>query len=186
MAGEYHGHILEVGAVRGRSRKSRHRFRSGPRDGAKGAAENNRDRRHRVSAAVGLQEFQRDRKRSRRAAARRHFTCRGTDRRRRASESRAVRRRDHDDHAQDSARSARRDDHVPQRIRRSDRQGGIPRLAGRSAQSHHCGDRRRAEGSVDAGVQRVRKKSGAATPRRSPTSCSRAASASSRAAPTII
>ena len=47
--------------VCGGSRESRRRFRPGPRDGAKGAAENHRDRRHGVSAAVGLQEFQRDR-----------------------------------------------------------------------------------------------------------------------------
>ena len=44
-------------------------------------------------------------------------------------------------------------------IRRSYRQGGVPRTAGRSAQSHDGGDCGRVEGSLDAGVQGVRKES---------------------------
>ena len=54
------------------------------------------------------------------------------------------RRRDHHHHAQDPARPARRHDPRRRRARHGDRQGRVPRPAGRTAQPHHRGDRRRA------------------------------------------
>ncbi len=45
----------------------------------------------------------------------------------------------HDHHAQNAARPARRSHPVQGRIRQSDRQGCVPRNAGRPADAHHCG-----------------------------------------------
>ena len=89
MAGEHHGHVLEVGAVRGGSRESASSISTR-------SARLARKERPKIIVTggtayprlVGLQELQRNRKGSRRAAAGRHLTCRGTDRRRRASGSR--------------------------------------------------------------------------------------------------
>ena len=91
---------------------------------------------------------------------------------------------DHDDHAQDAARPARRDDHVHRRVRVAAGQGGVPRPAGRPAQPHH-GRRSRSP------CRRRRSPSSAATPsrswptpRRSRRRCWRAATTWSPAAPT--
>ena len=120
------------------------------------APAHHRRRRDGVPAPVRLRGVRRDRARGRRLLPRRHLAHRRPDRRRRAPGPGAVRRRRHDDDAQDAARPARRDDPVQGRARRGDRQGRLPRPAGRPAREHDRRRRRRAEGSGDAGVPRVR------------------------------
>ena len=62
------------------------------------------------SRVVDWERFRRDRRRGRRVLRRRHGARRRAGRRGHLSESRAARRRRHDDHAQDAARPARRPD----------------------------------------------------------------------------
>ncbi len=57
--------------------------------------------------------------------------------RRRAPLSRSLCRRSNHHHAQDAARSARRYDPVPRGVRQANRQGRIPRHAGRSPHAYH-------------------------------------------------
>ena len=75
---------------------------------------------------------------------RRHRAHRRPDRRRRASLAGRARRRDLHHHAQDAARTARRDADVPGGARGGARPRRLPRAPGRPAQPHHRGDRRRA------------------------------------------
>ena len=77
-----------------------------------------------------------------------------------APEPRAVRRRRHVHDAQDAARPARRLHPVEGRARQGDRQGGVPRLAGRPARARH----RRQGGGVPRGRRTRRSRS---TPTRS-------------------
>ena len=97
----------------------------------------------------------------------------------------ALCRRDHDDDAQDPARSARRDDHVPQAsspkrsTRRFFRACRAARTITPPPRSRWRSRKRRRPSSSSTPAKSC------ATRRRSPMNCSRAASASSRAAPTI-
>ena len=115
---------------------------------------------------------------------RRHRAHRRAGRRRRPPVAGRPRRRHLDDDAQDAARSARRDAHVQRRARQGDRQGRVPRPAGRAAQPHDRGHRGRAQGSGDRRVPRLRGRRSSPTRRRWPRRCSSAASTSSPAAPT--
>ena len=81
---------------------------------------------------------------------------RRTDRRRRAPEPRAVRRHRHVHDAQDAARPARRLHPGTARARRGDRQGGVPRLAGRPARARHRRQGRRLLRGDAAELHRVR------------------------------
>ena len=86
-----------------------------------------------------LQALPRDRRFGRRLSVRRHGACRGPRGRGPVPESDSVRRRRHDHHAQDAARSARR--HDPRARQRRDHQeaqlAGVPRHAGRPADARH-------------------------------------------------
>ena len=104
-------------------------------------------RRHRVSARVGLRRLRVDRGVRRRRARGRHRAHRGSDRRGRTSASVSAREDRHDHHAQDAARPARRHDPLRHDAREGHRSRRVPGFAGRTAQSHDGGDRRRAEGS---------------------------------------
>ena len=81
--------------------------------------------------------FRGDRRRGRRAVHVRRRPHRRADRRRRPPEPGAVRRHRHVHHAQDAARPAWRLHPVEGRARQGDRQGGVPRLAGRPARARH-------------------------------------------------
>ena len=95
-----------------------------------------------------------------------------------------VRAGDHHDDAQDAARAARCHDHVHGRVRVGAGQGRLPRPAGRAAQPHHGGDRRRAARGGPARVPHVRAAGRQPTPRRWPTRWWRAGSTWSPAGPT--
>ena len=82
----------------------------------------------------------------RRQADGRHGPFRRAGRRRRAPEPGPARRRRHDDDPQDALRPAQRDDPLPRGTRRGDRQGDLPRTAGRAADAHH---RRQGGGNAD-------------------------------------
>ena len=76
-------------------------------------------------------------------AAGRRRPHRGFDRRRRAPVAGPVRRRRHVHDAQDAARPAGRGDPQPPAVRGRDRQGGVPRIAGRPAHARDRGQGRR-------------------------------------------
>ena len=98
----------------------------------------------------------RDRRRGRRAVDVRRRAHRGLDRRWRASESGSVRRHRHLHHAQDVARAAWRLHPLPKRARAGDRQGDVPRSAGRSARTRHRGQGGRVPRSDGSDVQGLR------------------------------
>ena len=111
----------------------------------------------RVFARRRLGALPRDRRCGRRVLRRRHGARRGAGRRGHLSESRAARRRRHDDHAQDAARSARRPD--PRARQRGDSEeaqlAGVPGHAGRAADARDRREGRRAARSVAAGIHGV-------------------------------
>ena len=117
----------------------------------------------RLPAPPGLRRVPAHRRRGGGEAVRRHGALRGSRRRRRAPQPGSARGRGDDHDAQDAWRSARRPDPLQGGVRAGDRQGGVPRPAGRPAPAHH-----RREGGVpeDRG-QRAR--SASASARRSRT-----------------
>ena len=110
------------------------------------------------SALPRLRALPRDRRRGRRAADGRHGALRRARGGGPASEPGAVRRRRHDDGAQDDRRRARRADPVPRGVREEDRLGGVPRPAGRPARARH---RRQGRRLADRGVGGVPRAPGA-------------------------
>ncbi len=148
--------FLPFRSLRRRPRDPTHRLRRRPRAGEERTAEADHRRRHRLPARVRLPGLRRYRQGGRRLLPRRHRPHRRPHRRRRPPEPRALRRRHHDDDAQDAARAARGDDHVPRRAGAGDRPGGLPRPPGRPSRSHDRRHRRRSQGGGDAGVPRVR------------------------------
>ena len=184
LAGVSHGQVLQVGPVRRPRRHRPHRLRRGRDLARQRAAEVIFCGGTAFPRTIDFPAFAEIAAEAGADPGGRHRAYRRPGRRRRAPEPGRHRRRDHHHHAQDAARAARRDDHVQDRARPGDRQGGLPRSAGRPAQSHHGGDRRGAEGGGAARVQRVRaadrrQRQGAGRRR-----CPSAASAWSPAAPT--
>ena len=168
LAGLRHRQVVPRRAVRRARRHRPDRLRRGARPGPQGAPEDHVLRGHGDSADDRVRRVRGDRGRDRRRARGRHRAHRRADRGRRPPEPGRSRRRDHHYDAQDPARAARRDDHVQGRARVGDRQGRLPRPAGRSARPHHGGDRRGAEGGGRAGVQQRTRTRSWPTPRLSP------------------
>ena len=109
---------------------------------------------------VDFPGLRRDRRGGRRGPGGGHRAHRRPDRGRRAPVPGRPRPGDHHDHAQDAARPARRDDHDRRRARVGDRQGRLPRPAGRPAQPHHRRHRGRAARGGAAVVPRLRRPGG--------------------------
>ena len=132
------------------------RLRRDPRPrGARAAAADHR-RRDRVPAHHRLRGVPRHRRRGRRAAARRRRAHRRPGRRRRAPVAGAVRRRRDVHDAQDAARPACRGDPEPPAVRGRDRQGRVPRIAGRAAHARDRGEGGRVPRGEPAVVPPVR------------------------------
>ena len=132
------GQVVQRGAVRRPRRRPSHRLRRGRAAGARAQAEAHHRRRFGVPADARFPALPRDRRRGRRVSVRRHGALRRPRRGRTAPEPASACARGDDDDAQDAARAARRPDPLERRgARQEDRQGGVPRPPGRSADARH-------------------------------------------------
>ena len=137
LAGLGDRQVVPRGAVRGPGRHRPPRPGPGPGPGPGRTPQDHLLRRHRDPADHRLPGVRGDRGRDRGDPGRRHRAHRRADRGRGAPLAGGIRPGDHDDHAQDPPRPARRHDHVRRRVRVRAGQGGVPGPAGRPAQPHH-------------------------------------------------
>ena len=136
------GKLYNVASYQVRTEDYLRRHGAGGAPGEGAQAEGDRGRVVGLSAPPRLRRVSPHRRRGRSEAVRRHGALRGPRRGRRAPESGAARRRGHDHDAQDARRPARRPDPLQGGVRAGDRQGGVPRPAGRTPGAHHRGQGR--------------------------------------------
>ncbi len=136
VAGQRQRPALPLRLVR-RRRRGPDRDGQRARTGARASSEDDRRRHDELPAAPRTGAVPPHRRRGRRAVDVRHRPPRRARRRRGPPQPGAVRRHRHVHHAQDPARPARRLHPVDRRTRQGDRQGGVPRLAGRPARTRH-------------------------------------------------
>ena len=128
-----------------------------------------------LPAPARLRALPRDRRRGRRAPDGRHGALRRARRGGLHPNPVPLRRRRHDDRAQDDRRRPRRADPVPRGVREEDQLGRLPRPAGRAARARDRGQGGRAAGSPRRrAVPRAPGAHASRARRRSRTSCSAA------------
>ena len=179
----FSGQLYHFVGLRHRPEDRGDRLRSGRGDRAARTAEDDHRRRQRLLAGDRLRALPPDRRCSRRVSVRRYRPPGRPDRQRAAAQPAAARACRHHDHAQDSARPARRIDpagpgfreHLrpeggQERAHADDvgaaRQACHPRHPGRPADARDRRQGGRVRRELAAGVRRVRRSRSFATPRR--------------------
>ena len=156
LAGQRERHDVPLRAVQGDAGRRTDRHGPGPRPGARAPPADDRRRHDELPPPARPRAVPRHCRRGGRVLPVRCRSHRRADRRGRGAEPGSVRRHRHVHDPQDAARPARRVHPGQGRACQGDRQGRVPRMAGRPARARDRGQGGGVPRGVGAGVSRVR------------------------------